>query len=58
MVLQFNTDTENPAIKSIARKHGPHAKRATIMLPMNEDGTVVKDEVEVDEFEAITGEDV
>ena len=52
MVLQFNTDTENPAIKSIARKHGPHAKRATIMLPMNEDGTVVKDEVEVDEFEA------
>jgi hypothetical protein len=39
VVLQFNADAENAAIKGAAGQNGTHAKRLIAEIPLNDDGT-------------------
>lgn len=39
LVLQLNTDAENPGIKNAVGRNGSHAQRLIAHVPLNKDGT-------------------
>jgi hypothetical protein len=41
MVLQLNSDAENPGLKAAVGKNGSHAQRVIASLPLNDDGTAL-----------------
>ncbi|KAG6807890.1 hypothetical protein H0H92_006097 [Tricholoma furcatifolium] len=42
-ILQINSNAENATLKNVVKKRGSHDKRATISIPLNEDGTRIAD---------------